>query len=676
MDMRRILIFFCVVCVTFGQSGNRRGVTAEDYFAFESAGDPQISPDGKWVAYTVTSVDQKANRRVSRIWLTAIDGSHPPVPFTSESASSMSPRWSPDGRFVAFLSGRDGGRNQIWLLSRNGGEARRISNFENGASSIEWSPDSTRIACLTRTGPPPSKSSDVRHYTHANYKFNDTGYFDERRSHVAIVDVKSGAPKQITDGDDWNDTEPHWSPDSARVAFVSNRTSKEFDFDHNTDIWVVPAAGGALTKISDHEGPDRSPRWSPDGRRIAFLGAVDEEDQPKIYVAPSEGGKPSTVVNKDFDQTVSEMVWAEQGKAIYFGSGVKGETHVYRLDVATGQIRPLTSGPRGVHGFAAHDASGKLVYIANDFEHLDDLYARDDAGGPERQLTHLNAELWSKLSLAKVERVPYTAEDGLPIDGFLVKPVGWEPGKKYPMVLSIHGGPAGMYGVDWFHEFQVYAGRGWAVFFCNPRGSTGYGRKFQRAVALEWGGKAYTDIMTGVEQVLKRNPWIDRDRLGVTGGSYGGFMTNWIITHTNIFKAAVTLRSISNFISDDGTRDGAYGHERDFGGDIFHNFDLYWKYSPLKYVANVKTPTLVLHSDNDYRVPIEQGEQWFRALQHYRVTSEFVMFPRENHNLTRNGEPKHLVESLNWQCYWFDRFLNGNEGAKRPTELAAASTAP
>jgi dipeptidyl aminopeptidase/acylaminoacyl peptidase len=225
-----------------------------------------------------------------------------------------------------------------------------------------------------------------------------------------------------------------------------------------------------------------------------------------------------------------------------------------------------------------------------------------------------------------------------------------------------------MYGVDWYHEFQVYAGRGWAVFFCNPRGSTGYGRKFQRGVVKEWGGKAYTDIMTGVEEALKRNPWIDRDRMGVTGGSYGGYMTNWITTQTNIFRAAVTLRSIANFISDDGTRDGAYGHEKDFGGDIFQNYDEYWKYSPLHYASKVKTPTLVLHSDNDYRVPIEQGEQWFLALQHFGVTSELVMFPRENHNLTRTGEPKHLVESINWQCYWFDRFLNGNASAKRPNE--------
>jgi dipeptidyl aminopeptidase/acylaminoacyl peptidase len=664
--MQRFFALFLILCGPFLQAQIKTGITAEDYFSFEFVSDPQISPDGQWVAYTVANIDQKANRRMSRIWIASVDGTHPSVPFTGETTSSTSPRWSPDGRFLAFLSARDGGRAQIWLLSRNGGEARRVSNLENGASSFEWSPDGTRFVCLTRTGPPASRSSDVRHYTHIYYKFNDSGYFDEKRSHLAIVDVRTGAAKQITDGDDWNDLDPHWSPDSTRLAFVSNRTGKEFDLDHNSDVWTIPAAGGTLTKISDHAGPDTSPRWSPDGARIAFLGAEDEEAPPLIYVAPAAGG-PSVALNKTFDQTATELMWAEQGRALYLNSGVKGETHLYRVDAANGALSPITTGPRAVRSAAVHDASREIAYLSNDFGHLDDLFIRD-ASGAERQLTHLNTSLWEQRAVATVERIQYNAADGWPIDGFLVKPIGWTAGTKYPMILSIHGGPAGMYGVDWFHEFQVYAARGWAVFYCNPRGSTGYGRKFQRGVVKEWGGKAYTDIMSGVEEALKRNAWIDRDRLGVTGGSYGGYMTNWITTQTSLFRAAVTLRSISNFISDDGTRDGAYGHEKDFGGDIFQNYEEYWKASPLHYAAKVKTPTLVLHSDNDYRVPIEQGEQWFRALQHFGVLSELVMFPRENHNLTRTGEPKHLVESINWQCYWFDRFLNGNAAAKRPNE--------
>ena len=662
VPMRKIGLAGVLLALAAAAQMPRRGVTAEDYLAFEQAGEPQISPDGKAVAYTVTTIDRKTNRRFTRIWMIANTGAAEPRPFTGETASSHSPRWSPDGTRLAFLAARDGGKTQIWVMPGQGGDAQRVTNLENGASSLEWSPDGTRFVCLTRTGPPPSKTSDVKHYTHANYKFNDTGWFDEKRSHVLVVDAKTGESKQITNGNDWNDLDPHWSPDGTKIAFVSNRTGKELDFDHNSDVWTIPAAGGALTKISDHVGPDRSPRWSPDGKWIAFLGAEDEESQPNIYLAPADGEK-SRVVSKGFDQTVADLQWGEGGKALYFTSGVKGETNIYKMDVATGKVERVTQWEGAVHALSM-SPTGAMVALVNDFTHLDDVFLAN----PHRQLTHLNAALWAGLEMARVERVPYKGEDGLDIDGFLVKPVGWEPGKKYPMVLSIHGGPAGMYGVDWYHEFQVYAGHGWAVLFCNPRGSTGYGRTFQRAVAMEWGGKAYTDIMRGVDEALRRNPWIDQARLGVTGGSYGGFMTNWIVTQTNRFKAAVTLRSISNFISDDGTRDGAYGHAPDFGGDIFHNFDAYWKYSPLHYVQNVKTPTLVLHSENDYRVPFEQGEQWFRALQHYGVPSEFVLFPRENHNLTRTGEPKHLVESLKWQVYWFERYLDGKADARRPTE--------
>jgi dipeptidyl aminopeptidase/acylaminoacyl peptidase len=327
-----------------------------------------------------------------------------------------------------------------------------------------------------------------------------------------------------------------------------------------------------------------------------------------------------------------------------------------------------------VHLVDINRAATRLTYAVNDPTRPDDLYVADLDGRNERQVTHLNDQLTKQLELVPVERVPFKGADGWDVDGFFMKPVGWTPGRSYPMVLTIHGGPAGMFGFDWYHEFQVYASRGWAVFFTNPRGSTGYGEKFERGIELNWGGRDYIDIMNGVDAILAKYSWIDRNRLGVTGGSYGGFMTNWIVGHTDRFKAAVTLRSLSNFLSDDGTRDGAYGHTDDFQGDIFEKFDAYWNASPLKYARNVKTPTLVLHSDMDLRVPIEQGEQWFRALQHFGVPSEIVFFPRENHNLTRTGEPKHLVESLNWQVYWFDRYLNGNAHAIPPDAPAFAET--
>jgi dipeptidyl aminopeptidase/acylaminoacyl peptidase len=651
-----------------------RPVASDDYFSFKSVGDPALSPDGKQIVYTVTRVERAQNRRMTSIWLVSTDAGAAARQLTLNSVSSSAPRWSPDGKAIAFLSSRPSpgdstsARSQLYLLRTDGGEPRRVTSLPNGVSGCEFSPDGSRLVCLSRTGPSDRKppSSDVRHYTGLSYKFNDTGWFDDRKSHLWIIDVATGAATQLTSGDQWNDSDPQWSPDGTRIAFVSNRTGKEQDGDDNSDVWVIPASGGDPVCISDHPDSDTSPRWSPDGKRIAFIGRTRDGDPPMLWLAAATGEGPSTLLYPAQELFPSELSWAEQGKALYFNAGNHGEIHFFRLDLATRQVRPLTRGPRAVRRLSLHEPSGTIAYLGNDFTHPDELYLARQDGSAERRLTQVNDALLAGLALQPVERFTYKGADGWDIDGFLVKPAGWQSGKSYPLILSIHGGPAGQYGVDWYHEFQVYAARGWAVFFTNPRGSTGYGLKFERGIFNEWGGKDYVDIMKGVDAVLAANPWIDKERLGVTGGSYGGYMTNWIVGHTDRFKAAATLRSISNFISDDGTRDGAYGHATDFGGDIFQKYDLFWERSPLKYVQNVKTPILILHSDNDYRVPLEQGEQWFRALRRFGKTAELVIFPRENHNLTRTGEPKHLVESLDWQVYWFEKYLEGKADAVPP----------
>ncbi len=674
------LVLISIFVQAIAQTTTQRGITPEDYFAFEFLSDPHISPDGKQIAYVVTKVDRAQNRRNSAIWMVKTEGAHAPWQFTTSPQSASAPRWSPDGNSLAFLSSRpaaDAGpqteppRPQVYLLSLNGGEAQRVTNLKNGINSFQWSPDGTRLAVVSRIGPsdnrPENKNrSDVRHYKDIRYKFNDSGWFDDRRSHLWVVEVKTGVAKQLTEGDDWNDNDPQWSPDGTKIAFVSNRTGKEYADNRNADVWVIAATGGALVKISDHEESDSSPRWSSDGKTLAFVGAIREREHPKIWLAPATGGRASTLAANGLDLIPAGLDWSGDGRALFFEAGVKGETHLFRVDLASKAIAQVTSGARAARSFDFNDQTKKMAYAANDFKHLDDLYIADLDGKNERQLTHLNEALWRQLKLADVERFTYKSADNWDIDGFIVKPVGWQEGKKYPLILNVHGGPAGMYGVDWYQEFQVYAARGYGVLFTNPRGSTGYGEKFERGIVGEWGGKDYLDVMNGVDAALKRYAWIDGERLGVTGGSYGGFMTNWIVGHTSRFKAAVTLRSVVNFISDEGTRDGAYGHKSDFNGNLFEQFELYWDRSPLKYAKNVKTPTLILHSDNDFRVPLEQGEQWFRALKHFGVTTEIVMFPRENHNLTRTGEPKHLVESLNWQLYWFERFIDGKAEAVPP----------
>ena len=671
---------FLLLAALATQGATKRGITPEDYLAFQFIGDPHISPDGASVVYVLTTIDAKKNHRVSSIWLVPVDASAAPRRLSEEGFNSSSPRWRPDGKMLAFISTRnvDGApgeaanaaRAQIYLMSMNGGEAMALTKLKNGAQGYQWSPDGKRIVCVSTSGPSDAiaaadRKSDVRHYSHISYKFNDSGWFDDKRRHLWVVTVSSGEAKQITDGQDWNDSDPQWSPDSTRIAFVSDRTGRAFDDSHNTDVWVISAEGGELTKISDHAFEDESPRWSPDGKQIVFLGQTRRRQFPKIFLAPSSGGSASKPVLPNLDLIPGEMRWPE-ANSLFFAAGDRGEKHIYKVDLGTQKFSAVTSGERSVHAFDVNENAGVIVYLANDFQHMDDLYVAKLDGSGQRQLTHLNTELWSQLDLQPVERLAYKSTDGWPVDGFFVKPLGWQEGKKYPMVLVIHGGPAGQFGVDWYQEFQVYAAKGWAVFFCNPRGSTGYGEKFERGIVNNWGVMDYQDIMAGVDAALKQYPWVDTSALGLTGGSYGGYMTNWIVGHTNRFKADVTLRSLSNFISDDGTRDGAYGHEDDFKGILFDDFDQYWDASPLKYARNVHTPTLILHSDMDFRVPIEQGEQWFRALQHYGVPSEIVFFPRENHNLTRTGEPKHLVESLNWQVYWFQRYLDGNANAKPP----------
>jgi dipeptidyl aminopeptidase/acylaminoacyl peptidase len=434
-------------------------------------------------------------------------------------------------------------------------------------------------------------------------------------------------------------------------------------------VWTVPVTGGAPTRVSDSPEQDASPRWSPDGRTIAYVGVARRGERPRIRVAPSAGGGASRALGGEgFDWLPQELAWAEGGRALLFGAPVRGETHLFRLDVASGAVRAVTSGPRAVRRASLSARGDVLAYTSNDFTHLDEVHVARAGGQGERRVSGMNDSLLARVALQPVERFTYKAVDGLDVDGFVVRPLGWRPGTKYPVILNIHGGPAAMYGVDWYHEFQVYAARGWGVLFLNPRGSTGYGHAFQRAIAGEWGGKDYDDVMRGVDAALARHAWMDSTRLGVTGGSYGGYLTNWIVTRTDRFKAAVTLRSISNFVSDEGTRDFAYGHDDDFGGDLFERFDLYWERSPLKYVQRVRTPILVLHAENDLRVPLEQAEQWFRALRHFDRPSELVIFPRDNHDLTRTGEPRHLVESLDWQTYWFERFIDRRADAVRPVD--------
>lgn len=650
-------------------NGSTRGLLPDDYFSLETAGDPHISPDGKLVAYTVASIDRKQNRRITRIWMAPLDGSREPWAFTGgESVSS--PRWSPDGRALAFLSARHDPRTgtlqraQVFLLSMSGGEARKITDLKNGVSYFQWSPDGKRMACVVKSGPsddiPVGKErSDVRDYTNPVYKFDGKGFYDDRRDHIWIVDANTGAATQLTSGGLQNDSEPQWSPDGARIAYLTSRTDRPLLRD--SELNMLSAAGGASIRLSAPETGLRGLRWSPDGRSLAYVGSSDEIAIPKIFVSPADGGRFRLV--GDAVTYPHEIDWTADGRGFYFTAAYRGADPLFRLDIAGGKASELAPGIV-IGAMDVNHAAQKIVYASSDYRHPADLFVADLNGKRTGQITHLNQKLLSGVALQPIERLPYKAADGWDIEGFLLKPNGWQADKSYPMILMIHGGPNGMYNVGWNYEAEAYTARGWTVLMTNPRGSSGYGEAFQRGVNEEWGGKAYRDVMAGVDAALAKYPWIDPNRLGVTGQSFGGFMTDWIVGQTTRFKGAVTLSGISDLISVEGTRDAFYGHDRDFGGDLWKNFDLYWKYSPIRYAAQVKTPTLILHGESDQRVPIGQGEEFFRALYHFGVPAEMVMFPREPHSL--RTEPKHAVEVLQWQIYWFDRYVAGNVGAVKP----------
>lgn len=688
-----------------------RGLAPEDYYSFEFFSDPRLSPDGSRVAYVVTTSDPHSGRSRSSIWIVRTDGAGGPREATPGPWSSATPKWSPDGQILAFLSARPvssaavaarANPRQVYLLPLSGGEARRLTDLTNGVTSVAWSLDGSRLAVTGRSGPSDADRSQGqsrvgRHIKRVVYKTpGPVKWLDDRRSHIWVVDVSTGDARQVTDGD-WDEHDPQWSPDGSRIAFVSDRTGLSYDARGQNDVYVVSLVTGVVTKVSNHNrtkhpripGPSVSdPRWSPDGKRIAYFAAADYESFHSVWLAGVQGDAPPVQIRQDLDTRPSNLQWDDRGWSVYFEANVRGERHLFRADTSTGEVGSVTSGPRTIFDADVGPAAGKIVYMARDFTHINDLYVAKLSGASERRLAGPTARLWQDVRLADVEHIRFKGAGNLDIDGFFVKPLWWKRGTRYPLILVINSGGR-MWGKDWEHEFQVYAARGWAVLYTNPRGSTGYGHKFQRAIKGDRAGpaggisraeKPSIDVTNGIEAVFKKYPWIDPARVGVTGLSYGGFLTSWLVSHTSLFNAAVAVNAPINHVSQDGTRFRPFPRFADFGGTLWEAYDTYWNSAPLKYAQNVRTPTLILQSEHDFMVPLEQGEQWFRALKYFDVTTEMVVFPGATHfglnsyAPTLGREPRTVVEALNWRIYWFDRFLNENQSAKPPGVISTAES--
>lgn len=652
---------------------NRRLMTAEDLLAMRFVSDPQLSPDGARVAFVLKDIDREANEYRSAIWIVSTLVGQPEA-FTSGARREQLPRWSPDGRMLAFVSDRETARPQLYVMPAEGGEARRLTQLAGGVSEVAWAPDSRRLVVVSRIGQDqetdPKKAPTYRHITRIKHRHDGEGYFDGSRKHLFVLSPDAPEPRQVTDGD-WDEADPAWSPDGTCIAFASNR-SAERDLNNVTDVWVVPAEGGEPRRVTDGRGPATAPAWSPDGQWLAFVGQDHPNDHAAnwgIWLIASLGGE-AIELTADFDRSVgSELLtdtrdhapnpiaaWTAEGDGVYFLASDQGEAHLYRVDVDSHQVTRLVAGPRQVMSFSLF-AVGRLIALdASTPTNPGDLFLVAADGLSERRLTDVNAGLLSELELGEPEGFRYQSTDGAWLDGWLLKPPRYEAGQRYPLVLQVHGGPHALYGSTFMHEFQLLAARGYLVVYANPRGSRGYGQAFAQAVQGTWGGQDYEDVMAAIDWALGQG-YVDSTRLGVCGGSYGGYMTNWILGHTERFAAAVTQRSVSNLFSMYGTTDIQGFMEYEFLGPWWEQQELYGRLSPLSYVEQMRTPLLIVHSEQDLRCPIEQAEQLFVALKRLGRTVELVRFPEESHDLSRSGRPDRRLERLTRIVGWFDRYL-------------------
>lgn len=674
-------------------AGQERGFEPSDSYRLVSVGGAALSPTGAHLAFTVTTVDEEENGRNTAIWLQEVGDGRPVgemVRFTDPTRNSTGPTWSPDGRVLGFTSRRGDEDGSTWFLRVGGvgGEAYRI---EGVRGSPVWSPDGTSIAFVAEpevderedarerrvapnslTRPLDAARFDGYVITHRRYKRDGTFTFlphPDRtpKRQLWVVPAGGGEPQQVTDL-------PHsvggfeWSPDGSFFVFSTNPAEDdEMNFDPSGEIWVVPAVGGEARRALAVEGGAGSPALSPDGGRLAFLQTAAWDAETVLAVVELDGqgmarGKPRHLTGA-WGRTAGSPSWTPDGRSLRWVATVNASTHLFEVAASGGEVRQVTRGDR-VLGSLSPSADGRVMaYTSTDPTAPADLYLSDGEGGGETRVTSFNDALLAQVARQPAERITWRVADGTEIEGWVIPPVGHQPGGSHPMVLNIHGGPHGVYSNAFSTGFHTLSAAGFYVFYLNPRGSTSYGNDFKHAIHAAWGIVDEEDFVTGVRAVLQAYPDIDANRLGVMGGSYGGFMTNWLTSRTDLFSAAVTRASISSWEAMAGTTDSNQPH-RAFDGAYHEQREIWRRNSPISYVEGVRAPTLVIHGENDFRTPLSEGQMWYSALQKLGVPTEFIIYPRSGHGIS---EPWLAADSQERTRQWMVHWLIDSPRPRRAT---------
>jgi dipeptidyl aminopeptidase/acylaminoacyl peptidase len=642
---------------TFAQQ--KRALTVDDIFAFKNVSDPQISPDGRWVAYTVSQMDQKKDSSDTDIYMVPLTGGDA-VRVTTSERPETTPRWSPDNRYLAFLSGRDGKKTQVWLLDRRGGEATPLTDFKGGVSSFDWSPDGSRLAIVASDPDPdaeereknPSAAPKPIVVTRLQFKRDGAGFLNNLRGHVYAFDVAKKTSVQLSRGP-YDDSNIAWSPDSKTIAFVSNRTS-EPDANFNTDIYIVNADGsGEPRRVTTSDAAESSPVFTRDGASVVHTVGGDPRDiwyaTNDIAVTPVAGGA-SRVLTETLDRNVSGLRLSSDGAHVLFLLEDHGNTHLARLPVAGGSVERVVSGERDIAQFDV-GAKGEIAVLDSTFERPNEI-SLAGANGALTRLTKTNDAFLAGIQLARTERFEARSADGTMIEAFLTRPPNSPSGTRLPTLLRIHGGPVSQYSTGFNQEWQILAAAGYAVVAANPRGSSGRGRDFSYAIWADWGNKDYQDVMAAVDHVVASGV-ADPNRLGVGGWSYGGILTNYVITKTTRFKAAISGASEVNYAAN-------YGHDhyqRQWEAELglpWEHVERWIKLSPFYRVGAIKTPTLILGGQEDWNVPLQNSEQLYQALRRLGVPTELIVYPGQGHGIRR---PSYQKDRYQRYIAWYDKYV-------------------